>query len=549
MAVWDTLPLVRRHAPPLPGGLEPAEMRRRLIDEVAGRVHAAALAKGDQEVERLLLDGFYHEHERLSKVAREPGQPEEAVTLAQWEGVRQEVFRGSVVARREVLGRIIRAHAEEIAGHFNQQVYDLSTSVLPPALNLLLHGTDPKRIIKNLPHVPRLKDTFVIDGQKERIQRLVRRGTVVLVPTHFSHLDSILVGYGISALGMPPFTYGAGLNLFTNPLLSFFMHRLGAYKVDRKKRHEIYKEVLKTYCTVSLEMGQHNLFFPGGTRARNGAVEDHLKKGLLGCGLAAYIHNLQVGKPEPRIFIVPATLSYQLVLEAETLIEDFLKEKGKNRVIIEKDESHELERIARFFVELVKLDSKIYLTFGRALDPFGNEVDDDGVSLDPRGRPIDIERYVWVDGKPQEDVARDHQYTNELAERITVELHRANVIQSTHLVARATFRLLRRRHPNVDLYRLLRTGERTSVFALDEVTAEVEALLAEVTALAHADRLKLDPQLKPGRGALVVHDALAHFATYHTRAALMSDGAGGVAFGDLNLVYYYQHRLDGYGLA
>ena len=38
------------------------------------------------------------------------------------------------------------------------------------------------------------------------------------------------------------------------------------------------------------------------------------------------------------MFIVPATLSFQLVLEAETLIDDFLKEVGKSRYIITDDE-------------------------------------------------------------------------------------------------------------------------------------------------------------------------------------------------------------------
>ena len=36
----------------------------------------------------------------------------------------------------------------------------------------------------------------------------------------------------------------------------------------RRKKAPIYKDVLKQYATVSLELGYHNLFFPGGTRSR-----------------------------------------------------------------------------------------------------------------------------------------------------------------------------------------------------------------------------------------------------------------------------------------
>ena len=49
-------------------------------------------------------------------------------------------------------------------------------------------------------------------------------------------MDSLVLGYAIYRLGLPPVIYGAGLNLFSNPLVGFFMHNLGAYTVDRRKR-------------------------------------------------------------------------------------------------------------------------------------------------------------------------------------------------------------------------------------------------------------------------------------------------------------------------
>ena len=38
----------------------------------------------------------------------------------------------------------------------------------------------------------------------------------------------------------------------------------------------------------------------------------------------AYVNNLRNGRPRPNLYILPCTLSYKLVLEAETLIEDHL---------------------------------------------------------------------------------------------------------------------------------------------------------------------------------------------------------------------------------
>jgi len=38
-------------------------------------------------------------------------------------------------------------------------------------------------------------------------------------------------------------------------VLSYFMHNLGAYRIDRRIRARVYKQVLKTYHTVVLERG------------------------------------------------------------------------------------------------------------------------------------------------------------------------------------------------------------------------------------------------------------------------------------------------------
>src|SRR5690606_23791415 len=157
-------------------------------------------------------------------------------------------------------------------------------------------------------------------------------------PTHSSNMDSIVLGFALREAMLPPVTYGAGKNLFSNPFISFFMHNLGAYRVDRRLKFALYKDVLKEYSTVLLERGFHSLFFPGGTRNRSNRVEDHLKLGLLGTGLAAYRNSLRAGAPSRRIYVVPATINYRLVLEAETLIEDYLEETGRSRYIIEDDE-------------------------------------------------------------------------------------------------------------------------------------------------------------------------------------------------------------------
>ncbi|MBL0018420.1 MAG: 1-acyl-sn-glycerol-3-phosphate acyltransferase, partial [Bacteroidetes bacterium] len=108
---------------------------------------------------------------------------------------------------------------------------------------------------------------------------------VILVPTHFSNLDSIVIGWAIETLGLPAFTYGAGINLFGHPILAYFMSRLGAFRVDRRKKNKAYLTVLKSYSEEVLLRKGHMLFFPGGTRSRSGSLESRFKLGLLGTAI------------------------------------------------------------------------------------------------------------------------------------------------------------------------------------------------------------------------------------------------------------------------
>lgn len=152
------------------------------------------------------------------------------------------------------------------------------------------------------------------------------------MPTHFSNLDSILVGYAMDEmLGLPSFSYGAGLNLYNSGIAAYFMNRLGAYRVDRRKKNPIYLETLKAMSKLSIQRGVNSLFFPGGTRSRSGSLEKKLKMGLIGTAVEAQRALCQEGKKE-KIFIVPLVMSYHFVLEAKYLIEQHLLITGKGKI-------------------------------------------------------------------------------------------------------------------------------------------------------------------------------------------------------------------------
>ena len=523
------------------------EDKERIQVEVVSRVVEHHVQHGRREpdgyLEGVVNDTLYHERLRLDKA--DPRQPRFKEDREFYRPMRRRLTHASTADQQSMVEQMARHFVEEVTGNFDRRVYEVATRAVPTGLSVLLNAVSPTRLLSLRELRSSVADHLVVQGELDHIRSLANRGTLVVVPTHSSNLDSPVLGYAWHLIGMNPLCYGAGLNLFNNPMLSFFMDNLGAYKVDRKKRAGLYKDVLKEYATSSMEMGYDNLFFPGGTRSRSGAPEAKLKKGLLGCAVRAYVANLMAGRPHPNLYIVPCTMSYKLVLEGETLIEDHLKAVGKSRYIIEDDEFSKPRRILNFFNNLVGLDARLYVTFSKPLDVFGNQVDAEGRSLDPRGRQVDARRYVTRDDRPVFDDQRDFQYTRETEAAIVDAYRRDNVLMSTNVVSLALYRLLQAANPGMDVYRLLRTGGQASSLAMSAVHAETERVLRAVKELPEPPRFGVD--LVTGDIPEIVSDALRHYACYHTRPAAVRRGDR-VFHEDRNLLLYYGNRLRGYDL-
>ena len=523
------------------------EIRDAVVTEVNSRVLAACLQQADMPggmpLDVLVNDTLFHEKKRLElhKSAQERG-----ADLAFWDGVKGRLGRAGEAELRRILEGVISRFTAEILGNFSPRVYALSTGVLPRALPLLLNGFSPRRLMER--GIPELADSIILRGRVDALRRCQELGTVILTPTHLSNLDSVVVGWALYALGLPPFTYGAGLNLFSNPMLSFFMRNLGAYRVDRTKKAPLYKDILKEYSTVTLEMGQSQLFFPGGTRSRSGLVEDKLKLGLLSCGLRAYINNLARRKARPRVFVVPCTLSFHLTLEASTLINDHLRLVGKSRYIIDDDESAKPREIARFARNLLALESRIVVSIADPLDVFGNRVDGEGESIDNRGRRVDISRYVLdAQGKPAPSPQRDRVYVRDCGDAIGRAFREHNVPLTTHVTAFTLFEILRASHLDMDLYRLLRTAGDGSGVTMGLLADRVRRVSGAIRALADEGRIQVAPTIARGNPSEIINDALSHFGSYH-RQPVMARRGDRVFAENMNLLLYYRNRLDGYGL-
>lgn len=494
--------------------------RAELVREVERRVMMAlaraAARGGEAALEYVLNDAAYHEVRRLESGAATEREREQ---LPAWHDLARRLARMPEIEKMERLRALVRAHAEDVAGHFSPAIYRVLTRVLPGALGVLLSPQDWRR---GAAASDELSKRFRVEGPLEMLRACAARGTLVIVPTHSSNLDSAVLGWSLHMADLPPMTYGAGKNLFANPIVGFFLRNLGAYRVDRRLKHELYKQVLKTYSTVLLLRGYHSLFFPGGTRSRSGAVESRLKLGLLGSALAAYQEHVENAAPHRRLYVVPATINYAIALEAESLIDDYLAEIGKQRYIIDDDESYRLRPAFYWLRRVLSLDGSLVIRYAAPLDPFGNAVDAQGESVDPRGRRVDPARYFAAPGAPvREDPQRDEQLTRDLGDELVRAYRRESVLMPTQIVARVVFDRCAAAEGTRDVYRLLR--------AQNHASFPLELVLREIARWTRADP------------AAVLDDALRAFAAFHTAPALERQGDR-VMVRHMRLLYYYQNR-------
>ena len=432
--------------------------RDAVVSEVAARVVGTCL-EGDLPL--LLNDSARREIQRLERQRDDEARE----WLGFWHKVARGLAKMSQHERQEALREVVDSLARDVAGNFDPRVYRFALSVVP---GLIAGVMNPKQLAMDAISAGHVgaERLVTLSGQLDELRALSKVGTLIVVPTHSSNLDSLAIGESLAREELPPVVYGAGKNLFTNPIISFFMHNLGAYRVDRRIQSQIYKQVLKTYSCVMIERGYHSLFFPGGTRSRSGMIENKLKLGLAGTAVEAYARNAirarAAGRSPTPIFFVPVTINYALVLEAESLIEDYLDAEGQARYIIEDDEFSQIDRWLAFFRRLTSYGAACVLRYGPAIDPFGNRVDARGRSLAPNGRIIDPVSYVTHRGEPVLDPVRDAAYTRELGREIVEHYRRETVIMTTQLVAHILFRKLTRETPGMDLFgRVRRRGEIT----------------------------------------------------------------------------------------
>jgi glycerol-3-phosphate O-acyltransferase len=181
---------------------------------------------------------------------------------------------------------------DAIAARFKWRVIVLLSWVLRPLWTRVFSGVD------------------VTTTDLERIRTAMRNGTAVLVPSHKSHLDYVLLSWVFFKHDLIVPHIVAGMNLAIWPL-SLVLRGAGAFFVKRKFADDrIFPAVFNRYLRELIFRGYPVEFFIEGGRTRSGKLMPP-RVGVLGMVLGA----CELGPKDHEVTVLPIALAYEQVAE------------------------------------------------------------------------------------------------------------------------------------------------------------------------------------------------------------------------------------------
>jgi len=507
----------------------------------------------NDELKRILERVIYQERNRTKSETWDVDPPNEAVFWNRLSSRLNEETKGKSISEErvildEILRAIINRYSVEIVGSFKIKTFFFARRFLAVFFNVVFNPFKGKYLGRFWTSKDHVAEKMRLYGPLDKIRNLAKDHVVILTPTHSSNLDSILIGYMLDIkTGLPSFSYGAGLNLFNSSIVAYFMNRLGAYRVDRRKKNHVYLESLKSMSQLSIIDGTNSLFFPGGTRSRSNHLESQIKLGLLGTAIQAQ-RSLAEQKDNRKVIIVPLVLCNHFVLEAKSLIEQYLKNEGKERYMRRNDTPKGFYNMLKYILSFYKVDSEAVFSFGEPMDVFGHQIGPEGQSLDSKGNQIAVEDYFKVDDMVTLDNQRESEYTKILGGYINKSFAKYSVILHSQMVAYAAFKYLANTIPHSDIYDILKLDPRKISFnesVLVEIIAQLKSLLIQKE---QEGVLILDTMIKQMKAEQILEEGMKQMGIYHIRKPLTRHRKKSIISGDLKLLYFYHNRLDSYEL-
>jgi len=201
----------------------------------------------------------------------------------------------------------------------------------------------------------RIYDGIEVDEQGlERVRQAARRGTLVLVPSHKSHVDYLLLSYVFHLHGFVAPHIAAGVNLSFWPLGPIFRGG-GAFFLRRSfKGDPLYARVFRAYVRKLIDEGFTLEFFLEGGRSRTGKL---LQPKL---GLLSMVVDSARGGGEASLDLtfVPISVGYERIIEGGA----YLRELGGGG-----KRSEDLRSLLAARRVLNRRYGRLYVSFGEPL--------------------------------------------------------------------------------------------------------------------------------------------------------------------------------------
>lgn len=250
----------------------------------------------------------------------------------------------------------------------------------------------------------RIYDGFDLDIEGlEQVREAARDSSIVLIPSHKSHVDYLVMSYIMYNYGMVAPLVAAGVNLSFWPMGPLFRWA-GGFFIRRSFRGEkLYPLVFREYLIRQMEEGYPVEFFIEGTRSRTGKLIKP-KYGMLEMIIRAYTS----GRIDS-LKLVPISVGYEKIIEERSYRRELL---GAEK---EKEGLTGLLKTPKF---LTSKYGRLYVEFGEPIS-LGDYLDLYGVD---RLRPDD------------EDV---DSVTVRLAHRVIYEINHVATVTPTALAAMA----------------------------------------------------------------------------------------------------------------
>ncbi len=204
------------------------------------------------------------------------------------------------------------------------------------------------------PLYPILRKIDRVDEHVEIAQQATRRGRVIYISNHKSHLDYLVEPLVLDDNGVRPPVIAAGINLFGGPLGLIHRHVTGAIPIRRNAKDPAYLVTLKAYVAELLH--RHDLlFYIEGGRSYSGELKAP-KTGLLHAAMQAH---------RADSVIVPVAVAYDIVLEDHILAHQASKRR-------QRPFAREVAEMVRY---AVGYQSRAVVTFGDPIPLSGHDSD------------------------------------------------------------------------------------------------------------------------------------------------------------------------------